>query len=510
MRFSCFLFLLTQLPINSSVSTQSLQALLGSLDPKSLVQYMAFYELYPETKEGKKALSHAWKLLSHGQEKTPSHFLLPPVDLDTIVQLVTREASDCSISLTDEQLAIINQLSSHFANRKLKGATVWTKEEVLALPSEEIDLCRGLLIEQFDKEENPKPAILQYEASLDLMALQIAARLPTKATAEQKIRAINHFIFQEMHFRFPPHSLYAKDIDLYTFLPSVLDSRQGVCLGVSILYLCLAQRLDLFLEIITPPGHIYVRCPIGDHHINIETTARGIHLPDQTYLGINTRKLQKRSLKEVIGMAFVNQASVYWGKLEFEKTVLLYEKAIYYLPDDRLVQFFLGVNYLFTGKKELGEELLRPLHFFTFDYAVASETIAADYLTNEIDVECLKIIFLSVDETHSSILEKQKSLQKVLAKFPNFRAGLSQLAVTYLQLGRMREAQEILEHYRMIDASDPTVSYYLAAISLERLDYNSAWKYLLDAETITTTCNHYPKSLKELRHALRALSPRCN
>lgn len=471
---------------------------------------MAFYELYPETKEGKKALSHAWKLLSRGQEKAPAHFLLPPIDLETIVQLVTREASDPAISLTNEQLAVIDQLSSHFSNRKLRGATVWTKEEVLALPSEEIDLCRGLLIEQFDKEENPKAAIAQYEASLDLMALQIAARLPKKATAEQKIRAINHFIFQEMHFRFPPHSLYAKEIDLYTFLPSVLDSRQGVCLGVSILYLCLAQRLDLPLEIITPPGHIYVRCPIGDQTINIETTARGIHLPDQTYLGINTHKLQKRSLKEVIGMAFVNQASVYWGKLEFEKTVLLYEKAIAYLPDDQLVRFFLGVNYLFTEKKELGQKLLEPLRSFTFDYAVTPETIAADYLNNEIDIEGLKTIFLSVDETHNSILEKQKSLQKVIEKFPRFRAGLSQLAVTYLQLGRMKEAQEILEHYQAIDPHDPTVSYYLAAISLERLDYNSAWKYLCATEALTSASNHYPKSLKELRHALRSLSPRCN
>lgn len=98
--------------------------------------------------------------------------------------------------------------------------------------------------------------IQSYEALIDLMALQILARLPKQASAEEKIIAINTFIFDEMGFRFPPHSLYAKDIDLYTFLPSVLDSRRGVCLGVSILYLCLAQRLELPLEMITPPGPV--------------------------------------------------------------------------------------------------------------------------------------------------------------------------------------------------------------------------------------------------------------
>src|SRR5665647_1570782 len=105
------------------------------------------------------------------------------------------------------------------------------------------------------------------------MALQILARLPPKASPQQKILKINELIFDEMRFRFPPHSLYAKDIDVYTFLPSVLDSHRGVCLGVSILYLCIAQRLDLNLEMITPPGHIYVRYRTTDQTINIETTA---------------------------------------------------------------------------------------------------------------------------------------------------------------------------------------------------------------------------------------------
>src|SRR6202044_1243325 len=123
------------------------------------------------------------------------------------------------------------------------------------------------------------------------------------ATPQQKIDAINSFIFEEMGFRFPPHSRYAKDIDIYTFLPSVLDSRRGVCLGVSILYLCLAQRLGLNLEMITPPGHIYIRYHEGENIINIETTCRGIHMDSEDYLGINTRCLQMRNIKEVIGLA---------------------------------------------------------------------------------------------------------------------------------------------------------------------------------------------------------------
>src|SRR5207237_2545338 len=95
--------------------------------------------------------------------------------------------------------------------------------------------------------------IQSYEANLDLMALQLRARLGDKTDPLSMIRAMNDYIFSEMHFRFPPQSLFAKEIDVYTFLPSVIDQRRGVCLGVSILYLCLAQRLGLSLEAITPP-----------------------------------------------------------------------------------------------------------------------------------------------------------------------------------------------------------------------------------------------------------------
>jgi len=485
-----------------------IQTLYSSLDPYSLTQHMAFYELYPDTEEGRKAINHAWQLMSRSSEigKLP-RFLLPSFDIQAIVSLVTRQPFDEPVRLAQKELEAIQKLSAHFANRKLKGCKVWTKEEVFALEEEEVDLARGLLIEQFDGSETFKEDIVQYEASLDLMALQILARLPSEATHIDKIREINRYIFQEMQFRFPPHSLYARDIDIYTFLPSVLDSRQGVCLGVSILYLCLAQRLDLPLEIITPPGHIYVRYRDRDTLINIETTARGINPPSEMYLGINTRKLEERKIKEVIGMAFVNQAAVYWQKQEYPTCVHLYEKALPYLQEYPLLKMFLGLNYLFVGRTSEGEKLLRPLKNFTFDYAVAPESLPTDFLEGKVDMEGLKAIFLPVDETRESILKKQSELKKLLTKYPEFRGGILQLAITYLQLARTGEAQKILTRYHEVDPTDPTVEYYLSIVCAERYDFRSAWKYLKNAETITAARDHKPQALRALRNKLRTVCP---
>lgn len=489
-------------------SDSNIKSLYSSLDPQSLTQHMAFYELYPETSEGKKALTHIWKLLRQNDntEKLPQ-FLLPKFDIQAVVSLVTRQPCDPPVKLSPEQLTAINSLCSHFTNRKLKGSSVWTKAEVIALPHEEVDLTRGLLIEQFDGSENFRDDILQYEASLDLMALQITARLSKEPSNTEKIREINRYIFQEMQFRFPPHSLYAKDIDLYTFLPSVLDSRHGVCLGVSILYLCLAQRLDLPLEIITPPGHIYVRYRDGDRLINIETTARGINTPSEAYLGLNTRKLQQRTIKEVIGLAFCNQAAVYWQKGESETCVKLYEKGIPYVANDPLINMFLGLNYLFVGRKAEGEKLLKPLVNYTFDYAVSPETLITDYFAKKTSPEGIQAIFMPVDETRESVLAKQEELKDLLKKYPQFRAGLMQFATTYLQLGRTGEALEVLQRYHKVDPTDPTVEYYLSIVSAERHDYNKSWEYLKQAESLTEKRDHRPIALRQLHNKLRTVCP---
>jgi len=316
------------LPVTLVCGDVKLTTLYNSLDPCSIGQLFAFYHLYPDTSEGERALSNAWELMhSHRKEKKylEGELVLPAMEINSIIALVNKQPFETDIQLDEDQLALIESISDHLSNRKLKGWAVWEKEDLIALPSEEIDLARALLLYQFEED---RLKVRQYEATLDLISLQILARLPMGASQEEKISAINHFIFHEKRFRFPPHSLWAKDIDVYTFLPSVLDSRLGVCLGVSILYLSIAQRLDLPLEIITPPGHIFIRYNSGESTLNIETTARGVHMPDKVYLGINTRKLQERTLKEVVGLAFINQASVFWQKDDFETTVELYEKAL--------------------------------------------------------------------------------------------------------------------------------------------------------------------------------------
>jgi tetratricopeptide (TPR) repeat protein len=481
-----------------------LKTLYNSLDPASISKHLAFYELYWHTPEGQQALQDAYRLLSGGNQSTEQIAL--PTSMTTAIQaivgLVNKHPSENTIELSDTELASINKLASRLPNRALPGYSATSEEQVLSLPASQIDLARGILLSQLGNDPESIKKIKSYEAIIDLMALQILARVSLNDSPKTKIRAINRFIFEEMGFRFPPHSTYAKDVDLYTFLPSVLDSRRGVCLGVSTLYLCLAQRLNLNLEIVTPPGHIYVRWHQGDQEINIETTARGIDLPSEEYLGVDTRSLQQRNIKETIGMAHFNQASVFWERQQYDKALVAYLKAKPYLPDDKMVMGFISFIYLLLDMPEEARPILEDIVDYLPDYAISKETIPEDYLNGNVSKEGIQAVFMRVNETRASLIAKRDALISALKKYPLFRDGYFSLAGTWMQLHRAGEALQVLERYHEIDPTNASVEYYMAELYADRMDYNKAWKHLRTAEQLTKERDHEPKALLSLKQKL--------
>lgn len=491
-------------------SPAKLRTLYNSLDPTSIAQHLAFYELYPNSAEGSRALRDAYQLLagcsSPGNESSLPLSLSSTVN--ALVNLINQHSSDeTRILLKPEELAIINKLAARLPNRRLRGFWASSEEEIKKLPIDQIDLARAILLSQLGSHPETMQKVKSYEASIDLMALQILTRVSLQDAPQAKIRAINRFIFQELGFRFPPHSTYAKDIDLYTFLPSVLDSRKGVCLGVSILYICLAQRLNLELEIVTPPGHIFVSCKQENKNINIETTARGVHLPDEEYLGVDTRALQKRNIKETIGMAYFNQASVFLEKRQYSNALVSYHKALEYLPDDQQLLSLMAYTSLLNGDETKGKELLQQVVDQLPAHAVSKETMPEDYLNGNASLEGIRAIFMRVDETRASLLAKKDELEKALIKTPLFREALFTLAGTWLQLHRASEALEALKRYHEIDPNNASVEYYLAALYAERIDYNQAWHHLRLAEKLVGQRQHDPEALNDLRYELAERYP---
>lgn len=491
-------------------SNARIHALYNSLDPLSIPQHLAFYELYSQYPEGQQALLHAYQLFTGGNAALSENIVIPSSlasSIQAIIGLVNKNPNENLVELTDKEFQTLDRLATRLKNRKLKGYHATSEEEILKLPPNQIDLARGILLTQLGNTQDAMRKIRSYEASIDLMAMQILTRISIQDPPATKIRAINHFIFEEMGFRFPPHSSYAKDVDLYTFLPSVLDSRRGVCLGVSILYICLAQRLDLNLQMVTPPGHIFVRWSQGDETINIETTARGIHLPDEKYLGVDTRSLEQRTVKEVIGLAHFNQASVFWERKQYEKALESYAKAKPYLPEDKLLIELTGFNTILNGNKEGGKQLLQSIVNYLPEHAICKSPLTEDFLNGVVDVDGIEAVFMHVDENRESIIQKRIALEKAVAKYPKFREGYFSLAGAWMQLHRVGEALQALNKYHEIDPNHATVEYYLSAIYSERFDFNNAWKHFRIAENILKKRDHNPTAILELRQELSRQCP---
>ncbi len=490
---ACFVFV--------SFTPEKINVLYKSIQPTSISAHLAFYQLFPDSPEGKKALEDAWKLLSGTASHEPLTYI-PQDSIASIVTLVTKAEGVETLSLKSEDLQAIENLAKHLPNRKLKGHYASSEQEVLSLPYYEVDLSRGLLLAQGEDKLNA------YESLIDLMALQILTKVSLKSSPQEKIREINHFIFQEMGYRFPPHSVYAKDIDLYTYLPTVIDSRRGVCLGVSILYLSLSQRLDLPLEALTPPGHIYVRYSTPTETRNIETTARGIHLDTKEYLGIETETIPVRNIKEVIGLAYFNEASVHWQNEKYEKALKCYHKALLYLPDDLLLQELMGFNYLFVGEKEKGDALLTKVYNSenTSDQ-VSQRAVLEDYLNGKVDAEGIRTIFMHVDEKRESLLRKKAKLEETITKWPNFRAGYFHLGVLLLQLHNIGEALTVLNQYHTLEKNDPTAEYLMAELNAVRSNFPQAWRHLTRAKELLSTRETPPEALKDLQRQLSFHSP---
>lgn len=501
-----FLFLTCNLSAIQRPSDNQLRVLYNRLDPRSVSQHLAFYDLYSYHPQGQQALSDAWKLLLGSGTPTyiePSSIPQLPA-ISSLIALINKDGSQQPPFLSETDLAAMEPLSRRLKHYYLKGHNATTIAELVPLPTEQIDLGRGIFLSQFGSDLYK---VKLYETVLDMMALQILARLPSKATDEDKIRALNEFIFDEMRFRFPPKSIHKKNIDIYTCLPAVLDSHRGVCLGVSILYLCLAQRIDLPLEVVTPPGHIYIRYKNGEKEINIETTARGIHVDSDEYLNIDTRALQLRTIKEVIGLSHMNQAGYYLQREEFDNALEEYKKAAVFVPDDSLLTELRGYVYIAAGNNEEGLRLLAKIKDHIPEYAIGKNTTAEDCLLGNANSECIKSLFSQPEENRQSLLTKKDSLEMIVKKYPRFRAGLIQLSMIWLQLQKLQNALFYLNEYVKLSPDDAEAQYYLTMINIERKDYGKAWEHLRNTERLVHARDYDPKPLKDLRKQLAVTFP---
>ncbi|WP_213357620.1 transglutaminase family protein [Chlamydiifrater phoenicopteri] len=377
----------------------------------------------------------------------------------------------------------------------------WLRHQFSESLRDELDLGRELIFNEFGSDPNVEEKIIQYATFLDVLSLRARAiyvlRKGERSLSKEEqdlslISAINTLLFEEIGIRYPSKREMFEE--KFSLLSSVVNGKFGVCLGVSSLYLCIAQRLRIPLEIVTPPGHIYLRYLKGSgEYLNIETTAGGCHYETERYEGVDVKNLIQRSLREVIGLTFMNQGSFFLYAKDYTRAAFFYRKASSILGDS-LLKELLAVALILSGNETEGEQLLKQLK----DDKTQAGSITAQYLNGRINKDALETVFSEPKDNYEDLTRYRTRLQSVCSRYPNFLDAYRKLASICIQLGRTKEAMEALEHCYMKDSEDLSLLLSLCQLYLERMDY-------LRAKIALTRAEDLALKTQKGQHAVRAI-----
>jgi regulator of sirC expression with transglutaminase-like and TPR domain len=116
------------------------------------------------------------------------------------------------------------------------------------------DLLRSALtVARLDEEDLDIEAYVKH---VDRMAEAIKQKLPADATEQQKLAALNEYLFRDNGFHGSRTDYYHR---ANSYLNRVIDDREGLPITLSVLYIELASRLGLKIEGVGLPAHFVVR-----------------------------------------------------------------------------------------------------------------------------------------------------------------------------------------------------------------------------------------------------------
>ena len=134
------------------------------------------------------------------------------------------------------------------------GMALHAFESVINKEDARIDLARACLM--IAQDAYPGLEVERYLGEIERMAIRLRGRMPAHGGAEERVAALNRFLFDDLGF-------WGNTEDYYdprnSYLNDVIDRKTGIPITLAILYMELGRRVGLPLEGVSFPGHFLVR-----------------------------------------------------------------------------------------------------------------------------------------------------------------------------------------------------------------------------------------------------------
>ena len=209
-------------------------------------------------------------------------------------------------------------------------------------PEEDLDLAEAALL--IAQEEQPDLDVARYLKRLDQLADAVRAALPPSPTPNDTLKGLNtHLFFKE--------GLRGNTSEYYdprnSFLNDVLETKTGIPITLSVIYMEVGRRLGLALVGIGFPGHFLVRYSGPDGEQILDPFLGGASLSEaqlaaklRNMYGENnplaaqvSKLLTPATKKEILTRMLGNLKGVYLNKGDFERALGVIDRMLLIRPD---------------------------------------------------------------------------------------------------------------------------------------------------------------------------------
>ena len=129
--------------------------------------------------------------------------------------------------------------------------------QLVGREDDKIELARACL--QIAEDAYPGLDVDGYVGEIVRFAKRLRARIPLDAGAEDRVIALNEFLFADLGFSGNADNYYDPR---NSYLNEVIDRRKGIPITLAVLYIEIGRRIELPLEGVSFPGHFLVRLPM--------------------------------------------------------------------------------------------------------------------------------------------------------------------------------------------------------------------------------------------------------